>query len=148
MFVEDSSMILDIMKNFLILLIGAAIGTAIVYFGFMPHTPAAGTSLITGPIEYNCKLSGGTFKDGKCTCSIEEMQTQEEMYDKKTGFCQSTIGGPAGNAFQASVGLPYGDFGYYQNIILNLCESSGGTMGAACSCPSGKAYNKSTGQCK
>ncbi|MDQ5952423.1 MAG: hypothetical protein QG626_551 [Patescibacteria group bacterium] len=136
------------MKNPVILIIGAAIGAAIVYFGFAPTTPTE-NSLMTGPIQYNCELSGGKFKDASCTCPVGDPNTQADMYDKRTGFCQSEIGGPTGDAFQASLGLPYGDYGYYQNIIINLCESSGGNLsGAACICPSGDAYDKSTGQCK
>ncbi len=134
------------MKKILILLIGAAIGAAIVYYGLMPKTSTE-TSLATGAIEYNCKLSSGTFKDGDCACP-EEQQLNVDMYDEATGFCQSAHGGPAGDAFNASIGLPYGAYGYYQNIILDLCEGSGGSLsGAACICPAGEAYEKSTGQC-
>lgn len=106
---------------------------------------------LTGPIRYNCELSGGTFKDDHCSCSIEENlgQTQESMYDKNTGFCQSTIGGPAGNAFNASIGLPYGDYNYWTGIVLGVCIDSGGSIsGAACICPSGKIYSKTSGKCE
>lgn len=46
-----------------------------------------------------CTLSAGTYADGACTCPLENNQTQEEMYDAATGFCQSSMGGPAGEAF-------------------------------------------------
>jgi hypothetical protein len=134
------------MKKLLTLLVGAAIGAAIVYYGVTPKTE---TSLATGAVEYNCELSSGTFSNGSCSCSIEEGQTQAEMYDKNTGFCQSTHGGPTGDAFQASKGLPYGEYGYYQNIIFELCTGSGGSLsGAACMCPSGTEYSKTTGKCE
>ena len=136
------------MKNLLTLLVGVAIGAAIVYYGVGPKISTE-TALATGPMKYNCELSGGTFHNDSCACPLEVGQTQAQMYDAQTGFCQSTAGGPAGDAFQASIGLPYGDYGYYQNISISQCESSGGSMsGAACMCPAGKAYNQSTGQCK
>lgn len=135
------------MKKLLTLLVGAAIGAAIVYYGVMPKTSTE-TSLATGAIEYNCELSGGTFKNDSCSCLLESGQTQALMYDDKTGFCQSSMGGPAGDAFNASIGLPYGDYGYYQNIIIDLCEGSGGSLsGATCICPAAETYEKSTGQC-
>ncbi len=48
--------------------------------------------------QYNCVQSGGLFKDDKCECPLEEGlgQTQEMMYDKSTGYCQTTAGGPGG----------------------------------------------------
>jgi hypothetical protein len=136
------------MKKFFTLLVGAAIGGAIVYYGVMPGTMIE-TSLATGAIAYNCELSGGTFRNDSCSCPLESGQTQAEMYDENTGFCQSAMGGPAGDAFNASIGLPYGDYGYYQNIIIDLCESSGGSLsGAACICPAGTDYSKTTGKCE
>lgn len=134
------------MKRILTLLVGIAIGAAIVYYGLMLKTSTV-TSSATGAIEYNCKLSGGTFKKGNCSCP-EEQQLNIDMYDENTGFCQSAIGGPAGDAFNASIGLPYDSYSYYLDIIVNLCEGSGGSLsGAACICPSGETYDKSTGQC-
>lgn len=104
---------------------------------------------VTGPIKYNCELSGGSFKNGSCTCTIEADQTQESMYDKDTGFCQSTIGGPAGDAFNASVGLPYGEYAYWTQIVTDLCTNSGGNIsGAACICPLSKTYSKVSGRCQ
>lgn len=49
-------------------------------------------------VQYNCAQSGGLFKDDKCECPLEEGlgQTQEMMYDKSTGYCQTTAGGPGG----------------------------------------------------
>src|SRR3989338_367085 len=48
-------------------------------------------------LKYNCELSGGSFSDNNCECPIEEEvgQTQALMYDKSTGYCQATEGGPA-----------------------------------------------------
>jgi hypothetical protein len=49
-------------------------------------------------IQYNCEQSGGSFKNDKCECPFEEQlgQTSEIMYDKNTGYCQTTAGGPGG----------------------------------------------------
>lgn len=102
-------------------------------------------------IKHNCELSGGSFVDEKCKCDIETDlgQTQEVMYDKNTGYCQSTNGGPAGDAFNASIGLPYGDYRYWTQIIMGLCTDSGGTIsGAACICPTNKHYSKISGKCE
>ncbi len=63
------------------------------------------TDTLTSDLEltkYNCELSLGTFENGTCTCPLENDQTQEEMYDETTGFCQSTMGGPAGAALEAA----------------------------------------------
>jgi hypothetical protein len=111
----------------------------------------ANESKFVGAGEYNCKKSGGTFNDENCTCPIAEEigQTQETIYDKKTGYCQTDVGGPGGDAFAASVGLPYGNYQFIMNIIVNTCEKSGGSMsGAACICPEKKNYDKSSGLCK
>lgn len=90
-------------------------------------------------MKYNCELSDGTFQNNTCNCSRGEDQTQEAEYDAQTGFCHSDISGPAGNAFQALIGLPYGEYDYHQNIIVDLYKSSGGSLsGAACKCTSGK----------
>ena len=144
------------MKPIGIFFLGVIVGGLVVAFVPVPllmeEIPVGeqGNPMATnGSTYYNCELSGGEFENGSCTCPLEGEQTQAEMYDEQTGFCQSSMGGPNGDAFQASVGLPYGDYGYYQTIIVGLCESSGGSLsGAACMCPSGKTYNKSTGQCK
>lgn len=102
-----------------------------------------------GAIKYNCELSAGTFKDSRCECELEAEQTQEEMYDEQTGFCQSSHGGPAGNAFFTSSGLPSGYYSFWTGIILDLCLKSGGNIsGVACICPSGKTYDQTTGVCK
>ncbi len=53
-------------------------------------------------LKTNCELSLGTFENGTCLCQLENDQTQEEMYDELTGYCQSTMGGPAGPAFEAA----------------------------------------------
>ena len=110
------------------------------------------THPLTGPIRYNCELSGGTFQGDQCICPLDEGvpgQTQELMYDKDTGFCQSTNGGPAGDAFNASIGLPYGEYDFWTPIVIDLCTNSGGNIsGAACICPSSKIYNKANGKCE
>lgn len=126
----------------------------VVVVGFVKLSDAVDSEAVSvtelseqGAVRYNCELSGGTFENGSCVCSISEGQTQEDMYDKTTGFCQSDIGGSAGDAFFASVGLPYGDYGFWYSIILGLCEQSGGYVsGAACVCPSG-LYNETSGLC-
>lgn len=108
--------------------------------------------ILTGPIRYNCELSGGSFNAGHCKCPLDEGvpgQSQETMYDVNTGFCQSTIGGPAGDAFNASVGLPYGKYAFWTQIVTSLCTNSGGNIsGSACICPADKTYSKTTGKCE
>jgi len=100
-------------------------------------------------IKYNCEKSGGSFSDSKCECPLEKGQTQEIMYDKSTGYCQSTNGGPAGDAFNASVGLPYGDFAFWSEIVGNNCTKTGGEwLNAHCTCSVKMVYDKSTGDCK
>lgn len=103
-----------------------------------------------GAVSYNCELSGGSFKNGFCECPIEEQlgQTQDMMYDKNTGFCQTTEGRPGGDAFEASIGLPYGDYEFYEGIVKYNCEETGGDFFYVCKCPSGKSYDKTTGYCK
>jgi len=126
------------------------LGTLLVFVSFQQREkPLNASPLIAGPIRYNCELSGGTFQNDHCTCQIEDFQTQELMYDKDTGFCQSTIGGPAGNAFYVSSGLPYGDYEYWTHIVLDLCTNSGGDIsGVACICPSNKSYSEVNGKCE
>ena len=96
------------------------------------------SSMNEGAAKYNCELSSGSFKNGACKCQIGEGQTQKMMYDKTTGFCQSDIGGPAGNAFPASIGLPYGDYSFYNDIVINNCEETGGEFLYVCNYPNGK----------
>lgn len=117
----------------------------------MPVAPEIKTpiDIPLGAIKYNCELSGGIFKDNHCICSIEDFQTQEMMYDKNTGFCQSTHGGPAGDAFFASSGLPFGYYSFWMGIMMDLCETSGGSIsGVACICPSEKTFSKTNGKCQ
>ncbi|MBI2436728.1 MAG: hypothetical protein HYV41_03235 [Candidatus Magasanikbacteria bacterium] len=112
-------------------------------------TTVSSTNEFAGVVKYNCEKSGGSFSNNTCECPLEGPQTQEEMYDKSTGYCQSSIGGPAGDAFAASIGLPYGDYGFFMDIIVNSCEESGGEMsGAACICSKNMTYDKATGYCK
>lgn len=108
------------------------------------------TNEFTGAAKYNCKKSGGSFSaNNSCVCPIEEGlgQTQEMMYDEKTGYCQTTFGGPGGDAFAASVGLPYGDYAFYNEIVMNNCTETGGEFLYSCNCPNGKVYDESTGYC-
>jgi len=131
------------------LLIGIILGAGLMYVGLQQEKSRDSSTALEGPVKYNCELSDGTFKDGKCVCQIESFQNQEEMYDKNTGFCESTHGGPAGNAWNASVGLPYGQFDHWFSIIGGQCKNSGGDfINARCECSSGKNYDKTTGQCK
>lgn len=102
-------------------------------------------------IRYNCELSGGSFSDNSCVCPIEEEigQTQEEMYDKSTGYCQSSMGGPGGDAFAASVGLPWDKYSFWTDIVGNNCtETDGEWLNALCTCSDGKTYDESTGYCE
>lgn len=129
------------MNKSLILVVGILMGAAFVWA--LPKTT------LSGPVEYNCELSGGTFEGDACVCPIEIEQTQDMMYDEMTGFCQTTFGGPGGDAFAVSAGLPHGHYAFWNDIIVNLCEESGGSMsGAACICPEGDTYNKATGRCE
>jgi hypothetical protein len=107
-------------------------------------------SLMTGAARYNCELSGGSFTDGVCECPLEEglAQTQEMMYDKGSGFCQTTHGGHGGDAFAASVGFPYGDYAYFIDIVQHNCKETGGEFLYFCICADNKSYDKSTGYCK
>ena len=43
--------------------------------------------------KYNCEQSGGEFILGLCTCPSE---FGADMYDKITGYCETTHGGPGG----------------------------------------------------
>lgn len=111
--------------------------------------PNEGADGLTGPIRYNCELSGGSFTNGHCICPTEGMQTQTDMYDTSTGFCQSSAGGPIGDAFNASIGLPYGDYSHWMQIVMKLCTDSGGDIsGVACICPEDKNYSKTNGRCE
>jgi len=131
------------------LVVGVAVGAGVMLATQNQPEVDRATSL-TGPVKYNCELSGGEFVDGECECPIEPSQTQEMMYDESTGFCQTTAGGPGGDAFQASAGLPYGPYKHYGRIVSHYCEKSGGTMlsGATCQCPDGEVYDKFTGVCE
>ncbi len=74
---------------------------AIVAFGFVLNRfDDASSATWRTIVAYNCTESGGVFSDDACRCGIDEAlgQTQENMYDKTTGYCQTTIGGAAGRA--------------------------------------------------
>jgi len=139
------------MKNFLLILLGIIVGSAAVFVFWFYSPKTESVAQLTGPIQYNCELSGGTFENGVCVCPIEEQlgQTQEMMYDEKSGFCQTTFGGAGGNAFAAGQGLPWGRNSYYNDVINYWCDESGGSKsGAACICPTEKTYDKKTGKCQ
>ncbi len=102
-------------------------------------------------VAYNCELSDGEFTNNTCSCPYEAElgQNSKTKYDLSTGFCSSDIGGPAGDAFNASIGLPYGSYDFWTDIVGSACTESGGDwMTARCTCPSGTSYDKSTGVCK
>lgn len=105
------------------------------------------TSSNEGAAKYNCELSSGSFKNGICECPDEFLG---DMYDETTGFCQSGEGGPAGDAFAASVGLPWKSYSFWIDIINSNCTKTGGSWGipARCTCSNGKNYNQSTGYCE
>lgn len=146
----------DVLKFVATFVFGAIIGGLAVASAAVSRVEVVPTVVQTeisvvpgGAVKYNCELSGGTFENGACVCSLEGPESQEEMYDESTGFCQSAIGGPAGDAFAASIGLPYGEYGYWNDIMVNLCEGSDGSRsGAACICPEGKTFSKQTGECE
>lgn len=65
-------------------------------------------------VQYQCEQSGGTFKD-VCVCPTEF--ADNDMYDKKSGQCQTTFGGPGGalgDAINSCVGL---------RLALDECKS-------------------------
>jgi len=138
----------------------------------MPNEPEAttestATNEFAGVVKYNCEKSGGSFSNNSCVCPAEEEmkeindynckntdtclseeQVRELAYDKTTGFCQTTFGGPGEDAFAASIGLPYGDYSFYNDIVIKNCEETGGNFLYSCSCGDGTTYDKSTGYCK
>jgi hypothetical protein len=102
-------------------------------------------------IQYNCELSNGSFVDGSCECTFDpEWQTQEEMYDKSTGYCQTDHGGPGGDALAASVGMAHGSYAFWSDIVGYNCKESGGEWwpSAACTCPEETTYDEETGYCE
>jgi len=139
-------------KTVFIAIVAALMGAGITYALQVKEAPMASElpEKFAGVVKYNCEKSAGVFENNTCICPLEEGlgQTQELMYDKSTGYCQTTYGGPAGEAFSASVGLPYGDYSFYGDIIYNNCTESGGEFLYICNCPEGKVYDKSTGFCK
>lgn len=135
------------MKKIPFILLGLIVGAAIV--GAVWILQPEKTEPSSSVVKYNCELSDGKFIDGKCECPVEEglHQTSDSMYDSSTGFCQSAIGAPAGDALYASVGLPYGSFEFYLDIINYQCEQSGGHfLNARCDCGE-RSYNEATGHC-
>ena len=103
----------------------------------------------TGPIQHNCELSGGSFSNGNCTCQLEGEQTQAQMYNQSTGYWQSTMGGPAGDAFPASVGLPWGEYSFWTDVVGHNCAATGGEwLNAQCTCSGELTYNTSNGFCQ
>jgi hypothetical protein len=140
-------------KLFIVLLIVlgiTALGTTLTWNATQRDTEDS--VQLTGPIRYNCELSAGTFNDGRCNCPAEEEYVETgggSAYDKKTGYCQTAHGGPSGDAFNASVGLPWGDFSFWIGIVGNHCTESGGSwLNARCTCPDGATYDRSSGICK
>ncbi|MBT4384611.1 hypothetical protein HOD30_02585 [Candidatus Peregrinibacteria bacterium] len=102
-------------------------------------------------IGYNCELSGGLFSDNNCECPIEEAigQTQEEIYDKNSGYCKTTMGAPGGDAFAASVGLPWGNYSNWSDIVgANCTETAGSWLNANCTCSGETSYDEETGYCE
>lgn len=144
------------MKSVLLFLLGALVGGLAVSFVAVSRVevvpvspePVATTTDAPGAVRYNCELSGGIVENGSCVCPLELNQTQEMMYDASKGFCQTTFGGPGGDAFRASVGLPRGHYGFWNDIVFGLCEESGGSVsGAACICREGDLYDPARGRC-
>lgn len=140
-------------QNKLALVLGgcALLVCALIVLFAQQEKPSRTSPLTTGPARYNCELSGGSFESEKCVCPIEEElgQTQELMYDKSTGYCQTTFGGPGGDAFFSSIGAPYREYSFWRDVIVHYCETTGGTVsGLSCACPSDKNYNKLNGKCE
>jgi len=137
-------------KNLIIGIFVGALIVGIVWFINSQTLNNVGSVTSKSAIGYNCELSGGQITNGQCVCPIEENlgQTQDEMYDQSTGFCQTTAGGPGGDAFYSSIGLPYGDYSFFNTIVGYQCTQSGGEFfNSRCDCGS-KIYDKKTGLCK
>lgn len=147
----------DVLKFVTTFVLGAVIGglavasVAVSRVEVVPTDAPTEISVVPGgAVKYNCELSGGTFQNEACVCPIEEQlgQTQEMMYDESKGYCQTTFGGPGGEAFAASMGLPRGHYAFWTRIIFDLCQDSGGSIsGAACICPDGSSYDPEQGEC-
>lgn len=144
-------------KGIIILLVGILLGAAVLYLyatkdsGYALDLPIIADEDFSAIVQYNCEFSNGEFVNGACVCPAEEElgQTSDMMYDPNTGYCQTTVGGPAGDAFAASAGLPHGQFDYFNSIVINNCHSSGGSyLPNGCSCPEGDDYNQQTGFCE
>jgi hypothetical protein len=128
------------------LLVGLASGHLVAYYAYQDLSQE---KEISQAVKYNCEFSGGSFVDGSCACPTEIGQDSAEMYDERTGYCQTTHGGPGGNAFEASIGLPYGDFAFWAEIVQESCEASGGEfLNARCTCPEGVELNSANGACE
>ncbi len=86
-------------KNTVILTIVAALIISIgFYFSSFKRINDPSNDAWREVVQYNCEQSGGTFKNDICSCPFEAQlgQTAEMMYDKTTGHCQTTAGGPGG----------------------------------------------------
>lgn len=100
-------------KTAFIALVAAFVGAGITYALQVKEAPMASElpEKFAGVVKYNCEKSAGVFENNTCICPVggeDSGLTQEMMYDKSTGYCQTEVGGPAGDAFNASVGLPDG----------------------------------------
>ncbi|MBT4856866.1 hypothetical protein HON52_01630 [Candidatus Uhrbacteria bacterium] len=132
------------MKKSIVFIIGIFVGAVSVFLLF--QYIQVNTPFIVGPIQFTCEYSGGVFKGDVCVCPIEEQlgQTQEMMYDESTGYCQTTYGGPGGDASNVLLG-----FEYFFSIVEYNCNESGGISHtySRCQCPDGSEYDKDTGYC-
>ena len=137
-------------KTLLYSLIGILIGAGITYTVMNTDSPSEQATLGSSLIQRNCELSDGKFINNRCECPFDEEnnQTADQMYNKSSGYCISDIGDPAGDAFYASAGLPYGPNEFWRPIMATLCSDSGGyNSGHACLCPDDKSLDKSSGRC-
>ena len=95
-------------KIVLSVIITAIVAGGVVYFWQKQNSP-----VLPMPenkiIKYNCEQSGGRFTNNKCFCPLEEQlgQTSEMMYDKETGYCQTTHGGPGGRIGEMIIKFGY-----------------------------------------
>ncbi|MBI4437436.1 hypothetical protein HY631_00605 [Candidatus Uhrbacteria bacterium] len=85
------------MKKLIFVIIGIVLGVVASFF-WISQREGSPTSSITGPIQYTCELSGGTFEDEMCQCpkDPEVAGAPAYNYDAQTGFCVDSFGIPGG----------------------------------------------------
>lgn len=97
-----------------VLITALAVSGLMFVFTNSKNTPEAPIAATHPPewkniIKHHCEQSGGTFNnDEKCVCPTEF--EDNDMYDKNSGQCQTTFGGPGGaigDAMNQCIGLRF-----------------------------------------